>query len=282
MNCPKCGEYYPDINKYCPNCGCKNPTPKQKEEVVDVVQEEQAPQVETENLDLYPSWYKHPDAQKDEEQEQNDQPPEVPKTMDIQQFEQLRNKRQEEFFNKYQKNHEDKTNLYIRYWKKAFNFYGRSSRKEFWVPFLINQVIIMVISMILFMNIGLSYLGFDNPDTIAQDFETMVTSEDFDIEEFYDDYITYQSDLYSSDFIFSQDTPIMLLLVFMIGFTIATYLPDFAIILRRLHDSGKSSLFYLVCLIPVFGYLSLFVMMLLPSNKGRNKYGTNPNGDDEM
>ena len=44
---------------------------------------------------------------------------------------------------------------------------------------------------------------------------------------------------------------------------------------RRLHDTNKSGWFVLLSIIPFLGLIVL-VMLLFPSDKGKNKYGKNP------
>ncbi len=53
-------------------------------------------------------------------------------------------------------------------------------------------------------------------------------------------------------------------------------LPNLAVLVRRLHDVGKSGWFLLVVLIPVIGFFWLLVLLLTDSNQGENEYGVNP------
>ena len=59
--------------------------------------------------------------------------------------------------------------------------------------------------------------------------------------------------------------------------TIALLIPSIAVGVRRLHDIGKSGLYYLLCLIPLVGSIILLVLFLQPSQEGANEYGENPN-----
>jgi uncharacterized membrane protein YhaH (DUF805 family) len=53
------------------------------------------------------------------------------------------------------------------------------------------------------------------------------------------------------------------------------FLPGLAVIIRRLHDTGRSGWFYLISLIP-FGGIVLLVFMCDDSNRGPNQYGPSP------
>ncbi len=53
-------------------------------------------------------------------------------------------------------------------------------------------------------------------------------------------------------------------------------LPNFAVLVRRLHDIGKSGWYLLVVLIPIIGFFWLLVLLLTDSNHGENEYGVNP------
>ena len=51
----------------------------------------------------------------------------------------------------------------------------------------------------------------------------------------------------------------------------ASIIPSLSLMVRRIHDSGKSGWFVLV---PVYS----FILMFIDSEQGTNKYGENPKG----
>ena len=55
-------------------------------------------------------------------------------------------------------------------------------------------------------------------------------------------------------------------------------LPLFSVLVRRLHDVGKSGWLLLILLIPFIGAIWIFVLLTIDSNYGSNKYGANPKG----
>lgn len=59
-------------------------------------------------------------------------------------------------------------------------------------------------------------------------------------------------------------------------YTLAVLIPSLAVCVRRLHDVGKSGWMYLICLIPVVGWIWLIILFCTDSQKGSNKWGDNP------
>ena len=59
-------------------------------------------------------------------------------------------------------------------------------------------------------------------------------------------------------------------------YTLAILIPNLAVVVRRLHDVGKSGWMCLIALIPLIGAIWLLFLMLTDSNSGKNKYGANP------
>jgi uncharacterized membrane protein YhaH (DUF805 family) len=59
-------------------------------------------------------------------------------------------------------------------------------------------------------------------------------------------------------------------------YSLAIIIPDTAVVVRRLHDVGKSGWWYLIALIPLVGMIWLLVLLLMDSQPGTNQYGANP------
>ena len=75
----------------------------------------------------------------------------------------------------------------------------------------------------------------------------------------------------------SYDIANVLIIIFYI-YGIATLLPSISVIVRRLHDIGKSGWWYFIVIIPIVGPLILLYFMILDSTPGDNVYGANPKG----
>ena len=59
-------------------------------------------------------------------------------------------------------------------------------------------------------------------------------------------------------------------------FMIALLVPTIAVMVRRLHDIGKSGWWWLINFIPLVGAIWFLVLMCKDSNPGDNKYGPSP------
>ena len=61
-------------------------------------------------------------------------------------------------------------------------------------------------------------------------------------------------------------------------YTLATLLPALGVLVRRLHDTGKSGWFFFVTFIPLIGGIWLLVLLVSDSTPGQNQYGPSPKG----
>ena len=61
-------------------------------------------------------------------------------------------------------------------------------------------------------------------------------------------------------------------------YALAMFIPGLAVVVRRLHDVGKSGWFLLIALIPIAGWIWIPVLLFTDSNNGPNRFGPNPKG----
>ena len=62
------------------------------------------------------------------------------------------------------------------------------------------------------------------------------------------------------------------------AYALFALIPGLAVLIRRLHDIGKSGWFFLIVFIPIIGAIWLLVLLFKESQPGENKYGPNPKG----
>ena len=62
----------------------------------------------------------------------------------------------------------------------------------------------------------------------------------------------------------------------------ATIVPALAVLIRRLHDTGKTGWWALVGFIPLVGSIVLLVFTVTDSSPGENKYGTSPKASSSL
>ncbi|MEY5043942.1 MAG: hypothetical protein RJA19_1169 [Bacteroidota bacterium] len=61
-------------------------------------------------------------------------------------------------------------------------------------------------------------------------------------------------------------------------YQIAIFIPSWAIVVRRLHDIGKSGWYFWVVLIPFLGFVWLFFLLVERSEPGANRWGAYSGG----
>jgi uncharacterized membrane protein YhaH (DUF805 family) len=57
---------------------------------------------------------------------------------------------------------------------------------------------------------------------------------------------------------------------------LAVLLPHLAVLVRRLHDVGKSGWYFFIALIPIVGTILLIIKLCTDGTPGQNEYGLNP------
>lgn len=75
-------------------------------------------------------------------------------------------------------------------------------------------------------------------------------------------------------YILSFILPFLIFLPFLYG--LAVIVPTLAVIVRRLHDSGRSGGWFFITFVPFVGSIILLVFMCLDSEPQVNKYGAPP------
>lgn len=59
-------------------------------------------------------------------------------------------------------------------------------------------------------------------------------------------------------------------------FGLFNLIPNLALTVRRLHDTGKGGGWIFIALVPFIGEIWLLILMLLPSQQGPNRFGDMP------
>ena len=75
------------------------------------------------------------------------------------------------------------------------------------------------------------------------------------------------------------------IIIIMVILSIFMYISGFSlltVLIRRLHDVGKSQILILINFIPIVGNLFFLVFLLQDSDKGKNKYGFSPKYYEEL
>lgn len=74
----------------------------------------------------------------------------------------------------------------------------------------------------------------------------------------------------------STPITVALLGVVWVLFSLGMFIPNLAVLIRRLHDIGKSGWFFFISFVPFVGGIVLLIFLLMDSKPGDNQYGPNP------
>ncbi len=59
-------------------------------------------------------------------------------------------------------------------------------------------------------------------------------------------------------------------------FFLGTFIPALAVLVRRLHDTGRSGWWFFIIFVPLIGSIWILVLMIIDGEPGENQYGPNP------
>jgi len=127
---------------------------------------------------------------------------------------------------------------YLSVLKNYANFNGRARRSEYWF-FVLFNVIFSIVALIIDYLLG---TRFDYEQAYGQSYINI--------------HLGYINIFYG----------------------LIMFIPGLAVLVRRLHDIGKSGWFVFICLIPLVGPIWLLVLLFTDSKPGVNQYGPNPKG----
>ncbi|MDR1141018.1 MAG: DUF805 domain-containing protein [Planctomycetaceae bacterium] len=139
-------------------------------------------------------------------------------------------------------------NEYLTVLQKYAVFHGRARRKEYWMFVLFNTGITFAIGFVsglLMREQGVTIIVFLLP----------IPSRDFGLS-MGEQSATIVSNIYA----------------------FAVLVPGIAVMVRRLHDIGKSGWWLLIVFVPIVGAIVLLIWSIRDSQPGSNQYGLNPKG----
>lgn len=126
---------------------------------------------------------------------------------------------------------------YKRMWRGYFMLQGRANRAEYWLAYLMNCIILLLIPG-LFLVIGLLVFKY----FLVEKIELMLILLGFDG-------------------------------VLVVLYCIAMVIPIITMTVRRLHDINASGWFILLTFIPYIGSFTLLILNLIRGTQGENRYG---------
>ena len=138
---------------------------------------------------------------------------------------------------------------------KYCTFSGRSRRSEFWLFYIFVQIIMAIITLLFF------FIFFF---IIAQNIKEFNDKTNIDI---------YNSDYQRRNISLGPGFFVLLMIALFITFILT--IPVISASVRRLHDTGRSGCYLLLCLVP-FGSIILLIFFIEDSQQKTNQYGSSP------
>ena len=136
---------------------------------------------------------------------------------------------------------------YLKVLKQYADFNGRARRKEYWMFGLFNSLFISILLIPSLFFGTLSFLAFFDSSGSLDGMEAGSLS---------------------------------IFLYTLVGlYSLVLFLPSLGVTVRRLHDVGKSGWFLLVSLVPIVGWILLFISYCTDGQSGENRWGSNPKGE---
>lgn len=143
---------------------------------------------------------------------------------------------------------------YKKFWLNYTNFTGRSSRADYWWVSLIQLLVVLPVCAFLFGNLFSSWMSI--LPYLSESGELVGISEE-----------AFVAQLLSQ--VFSPATVVVWLLFFI--YSLATFVPQLALTVRRLRDGGFHWAFIFIGLLPYIGSIVLLVLLALPT---KGEHGT--------
>ena len=151
--------------------------------------------------------------------------------------------------------------------QKYCTFKGRARRSEFWWFNLCYGILMSIVSGIA----GIAFVVLGNwKQGLKQELESQVYDAVFDN----DKMAALQAQAEAADTTFN--TWLIIIILFVIAAWLFLLLPSWGVLVRRMHDIGKSGWAILIALIPIIGSIILLIWEVKDSDMFANQYGESP------
>lgn len=156
--------------------------------------------------------------------------------------------------------------------KRYADFSGRSRRLEFWLWALFNTVVTGI--LLAFIWVALFASVTELADRAASgEFDYYIPSDySYSSITLNGQYYDIPPDVFFQTILGSLGIPGILLGLY----ALATFIPNLAVTVRRLHDQDKSGWWILISLIPLIGGIWLLVLYFIDGTPGPNRFGPDP------
>jgi uncharacterized membrane protein YhaH (DUF805 family) len=156
--------------------------------------------------------------------------------------------------------------------KRYADFSGRSRRLEFWLWTLFHAIVSSVVVIIIMI------LVFGSISDLAQ---RAASGEFANYAVDGANYVTLNGEKYAIPpevMLPAIMGPIAIPCLLLALYSLAVFIPNLAVIVRRLHDQDKSGWWFFIGFVPIIGGIWLLILYLTDGTPGPNQYGPDPKG----
>jgi uncharacterized membrane protein YhaH (DUF805 family) len=157
--------------------------------------------------------------------------------------------------------------------KRFADFSGRSRRLEFWLWTLLNIIVTCVLVGVIMVSVFSSMADIANR-AASGEFANYVAPDGAST--FVMNGVKYSvpPEVMLQAILGSFGIPALLLALW----SLAIFIPNLAVIVRRLHDQDKSGWWFFIGFVPIIGGIWLLILYLTDGTPGTNRFGTDPKG----
>lgn len=156
--------------------------------------------------------------------------------------------------------------------KRYADFSGRSRRLEFWLWTLFNMIVICALVAIMMIAVFGSLTDLANRAAAGEFADYIPSDGSYSYVELNGQQYDIPPEVFLRTVFGSMGIPGILLALY----SLATFIPNLAVAVRRLHDQDKSGWWILIGFVPFIGGIWLLVLYFMDGTPGPNRFGPDP------
>lgn len=158
--------------------------------------------------------------------------------------------------------------------KRYADFSGRSRRLEFWLWTLFNMIVVGILATIIAISVFGSLADLAQRAAAGEFANYVPTDSSSGYVELNGVKYAVPPEVVMQAIFGSFGIPFAILCLY----SLAVFIPNLAVAVRRLHDSNRSGWWILIGLVPFIGAIWLLVLYLIDGTPGPNRFGPDPKG----
>ena len=157
--------------------------------------------------------------------------------------------------------------------KRFADFSGRSRRLEFWLWTLFHTIVTTV--LVGFMMVAMfGAIGELSQRAAAGEFDNYASYDGASFVTLNGEKFAVPPEIMMQAIFGSIGIPCLVLVLY----SLAIFIPNLAVIVRRLHDQDKSGWWFFIGFVPIIGGIWLLILYLTDGTPGPNRFGVDPKG----